>query len=242
MNIPEFRTPEEPRFPGERPLADRGQQPPSERRLADRRAGQHRTSRAVTPLEGKPVATDDPLGFPLSPRQLDACVRTALHEDGAFSDVTAIACVVSTRRAHGTIVARRAGVIAGVPLAIAAFRILDPNVVGQEHYDVARGVQKILQKYKELQDIIAILGIDELSDEDKLTVARARRIQRFLGQPMFVAEQFTGTKGEYVRREETVRSFKAILEGEYDDLPEQAFLNVGGIDDVLAKAKQLEES
>lgn len=128
MNIPEFRTPEEPRFPGERPLANRGQQPPSERRLADRRAGQRRTSRAVTPLEGTPVATDDPLGFPLSPRQLDACVRAALHEDGAFSDVTAIACVVSTRRAHGTIVARRAGVIAGVPLAIAAFRILDPNV------------------------------------------------------------------------------------------------------------------
>jgi F-type H+-transporting ATPase subunit beta len=118
-------------------------------------------------------------------------------------------------------------------------RILDAAVVGQEHYDVARGVQQILQRYKELQDIIAILGIDELSDDDKLTVARARKIRNFLGQPLFVAEQFTGLAGQYVRREETVRSFKAILDGEHDDLPEQAFLNCGAIEQVVEKAKAM---
>ena len=124
------------------------------------------------------------------------------------------------------------------PLASTS-RILDPNVVGQEHYDVARGVQQMLQKYKELQDIIAILGVDELSDEDKLTVERARKIQRFLGQPMFVAAQFTGLAGEYVRREDTVRSFRAILNGDHDDLPEQAFYNVGTIEQAIEKAKTL---
>ena len=118
-------------------------------------------------------------------------------------------------------------------------RILDPNVVGQEHYDVAIGVQQILQRYKELQDIIAILGIDELSDEDKLVVGRARKIQRFLSQPFFVGEQFTGIPGQYVRREDTVKSFKAVLEGEYDELPEQAFLMCGTIDQVEAKAKSM---
>jgi len=118
-------------------------------------------------------------------------------------------------------------------------RILDPNVVGQEHYDVAQEVQRMLQKYKELQDIIAILGVDELSDEDKLTVERARKVQRFLGQPMFVAAQFTGLPGEYVRREDTVRSFRAILNGDHDDLPEQAFFNVGTIEQAVEKAKTL---
>ena len=118
-------------------------------------------------------------------------------------------------------------------------RILDPNIVGQEHYDVARRVQQILQRYKELQDIIAILGIDELSDEDKLIVARARKIQRFLGQPLFVAFAFTGTAGEYVKREDTVRSFKAILDGEHDDLPEQAFFNCGTIEQAVEKAKAM---
>jgi F-type H+-transporting ATPase subunit beta len=112
--------------------------------------------------------------------------------------------------------------------------------VGQKHYDVARGVQQILQRYKELQDIIAILGIDELGDEDKQVVARARRIERFLGQPMFVAAQFTGLPGKYLTRDQTVDSFAAILSGEYDHLPEQAFFNVGGIEDVIAKAKTLE--
>jgi F-type H+-transporting ATPase subunit beta len=124
------------------------------------------------------------------------------------------------------------------PLASSS-RILDPNVVGQEHYEVARGVQQILQRYKELQDIIAILGVDELSDEDKLVVARARKIQRFLGQPMFVAAQFTGLAGEYVRREDTVRSFRAILNGDHDDLPEQAFFNVGTIEQAVEKARTL---
>ena len=116
-------------------------------------------------------------------------------------------------------------------------RILDPAVVGEEHYQVARGVQKVLQRYKDLQDIIAILGIEELSEEDKLTVARARRIQKFLSQPMFVTEVFTGRKGKYVPIKETVRGFKEILEGEHDTLPEQAFYMVGTIDEVVEAAK-----
>jgi F-type H+-transporting ATPase subunit beta len=117
-------------------------------------------------------------------------------------------------------------------------RILDPAVVGEEHYQVARGVQQVLQRYKDLQDIIAILGIEELSEEDKLTVARARRIQRFLSQPMFVTEVFTGRPGRYVPVAETVRGFKEILEGKHDDLPEQAFYMVGTIDEVVKAGKQ----
>ncbi len=118
-------------------------------------------------------------------------------------------------------------------------RILDPNIVGEEHYAVASQVQRILQRHKELLDIIAILGMDELSDEDKLTVNRARKIQRFMSQPFTVAEQFTGHKGKYVKREDTIRGFKEICEGKYDDLPEQAFLFVGGIEEVVEKAKQM---
>jgi F-type H+-transporting ATPase subunit beta len=118
-------------------------------------------------------------------------------------------------------------------------RILDPQVVGEEHYQVARGVQQMLQKYKDLQDIIAILGMDELSEEDKLTVARARKLQRFLSQPFHVAEQFTGTPGVYVRVEETVRGFKEVLEGKHDDLPEQAFYMVGTIENAREKAATL---
>jgi F-type H+/Na+-transporting ATPase subunit beta len=118
-------------------------------------------------------------------------------------------------------------------------RILDPRVVGQEHYTVARAVKSVLQRYKDLQDIIAILGIEELSDEDKRTVARARRIERFLSQPMFVAAQFTGLEGKYVKIEDTVRSFKEIVEGKYDDVPEQAFYMVGTIDDVLEKGEKM---
>ncbi len=114
--------------------------------------------------------------------------------------------------------------------------ILQPDIVGQEQYDVARGVQKVLQRYKDLQDIIAILGMDELSDDDKKIVARARRIQKFLSQPFFVAEQFTGAKGIYVKREDTVRSFKEILEGKHDHVPESAFYMQGSIDDVVAKS------
>ena len=114
-------------------------------------------------------------------------------------------------------------------------RILDPRIVGEEHYQVARGVQEILQRYKELQDIIAILGMDELSEEEKILVARARKIQRFLSQPFFVAEQFTGTTGRYVPLGETIQGFKEILEGKYDEIPEGMFLNAGNIDDVLAR-------
>ena len=118
-------------------------------------------------------------------------------------------------------------------------RILDPLVIGEEHYNVARGVQAILQRYKELQDIIAILGMEELSEEDKLTVARARQIQRFLSQAFFVAEQFTGTPGQYVPLNETIRGFKEILEGKHDDLPEGAFYMVGTIDDAIKKAESM---
>ena len=120
-------------------------------------------------------------------------------------------------------------------------RILDPRIVGEEHYAVARGVQEILQKYKELQDIIAILGMDELSEDDKLIVSRARKVQRFLSQPFFVAVQFTGVDGRYVPLSETIRGFKEILEGKYDDLPEAAFYMVGGIEEVIAKAEQLKK-
>ena len=116
-------------------------------------------------------------------------------------------------------------------------RILDPHIVGEEHYKVARGVQEILQKYKELQDIIAILGMDELSEEDKLVVSRARKIQRFLSQPFHVATQFTGLEGRYVPISETIQGFKEILEGKHDDIPEGYFLNAGNIDDVLARVK-----
>jgi F-type H+-transporting ATPase subunit beta len=118
-------------------------------------------------------------------------------------------------------------------------RILDPQVVGEEHYQVARGVQQTLQKYKDLQDIIAILGMDELSEDDKITVARARKLQRFLSQPFHVAEQFTGSAGVYVKLEDTIRGFKEVLEGKHDELPEQAFYMVGTIEDVVAKAKRL---
>ncbi len=126
------------------------------------------------------------------------------------------------------------------PLASTS-RILDPQVVGQEHYDVARAVQRVLQRYKDLQDIIAILGIDELSEDDKLTVARARRIQRFLSQPFFVAQQFTGLEGKYVPIAETIRGFKEVVEGKHDHLPEQAFYLVGGIEEVVAKAEKMKK-
>jgi len=125
------------------------------------------------------------------------------------------------------------------PLASTS-RILDPRVMGQEHYEVARGVQRVLQRYKDLQDIIAILGIEELSEEDKLTVARARKIQRFLSQPMAVAEAFTGRSGKYVPVKETVRGFKELLDGQHDALPEQAFWMVGTIDEAVERAKELE--
>jgi F-type H+-transporting ATPase subunit beta len=126
------------------------------------------------------------------------------------------------------------------PLASTS-RILDPRIIGQEHYDCAQQVKGILQRYKDLQDIIAILGIDELSDEDKLIVARARKIQKFLSQPFHVAEQFTGLKGKYVKLADTIRSFREIAEGKYDDLPEQAFYLQGTLEDVIEKAKQIKD-
>ena len=125
------------------------------------------------------------------------------------------------------------------PLASTS-RILDPRIIGDEHYNVAREVKQILQRYKDLQDIIAILGIDELSEDDKLTVSRARKIQKFLSQPFFVAEQFTGIPGKYLSVQESIESFKGICEGDYDQIPEQAFYLVGGIEEVLEKAKKLE--
>jgi F-type H+-transporting ATPase subunit beta len=170
--------------------------------------------------------------------------------------ITAVQCVYvpaddltdpapATTFAHldGTVVLSRKLVEKGIYPAVdpldSSSRILDASYIGDEHYQVAREVQRILQKYAELQDIIAILGIDELSDEDKVTVGRARKIERFLSQPCHVAEVFTNTPGAYVKIEDTVRGFKEIIDGKHDDLPEQAFLMVGGIDDVVEKAKQL---
>ncbi|HEX3370307.1 MAG TPA: F0F1 ATP synthase subunit beta, partial [Candidatus Cybelea sp.] len=124
------------------------------------------------------------------------------------------------------------------PLASTS-RILDPQIIGEEHYEVARGVQEVLQRYRDLQDIIAILGVEELSEDDKITVARARRIQRFFSQPFFVAEQFTGRAGKYVKLTETIASFKEILEGKVDDLPEGAFFYAGTIDEVRENAQRM---
>jgi len=124
------------------------------------------------------------------------------------------------------------------PLASTS-RVLDPRIVGQEHYDVAQLVKRTLQTYKDLQDIIAILGIDELSDEDKLTVARARKIQKFMSQPFFVAQQFTGLEGKYVKLEDTIRGFKELVEGKHDTVPEQAFYMVGTIEEALGKGEKL---
>jgi F-type H+-transporting ATPase subunit beta len=127
------------------------------------------------------------------------------------------------------------------PLASSS-RILDPEIVGEEHYSVARGVQNVLQRYKDLQDIIAILGVEELSEDDRLTVGRARKIQRFLSQPMFVAEAFTGRSGTYVTRAETVRGFREILDGKHDQIPEQAFYMAGTIDDVVERHESMEDN
>jgi F-type H+-transporting ATPase subunit beta len=141
-----------------------------------------------------------------------------------------------------TVLSRRLveiGIYPAVDPLASTSRVLDPRIVGQEHYRVARAVKAILQKYKDLQDIIAILGIDELSEEDKLTVARARKIQNFLSQPFYVAEQFTGLEGRYVKLEDTIRGFKDLVEGKYDDLPEQAFYMMGSIEEALERAEKL---
>jgi F-type H+/Na+-transporting ATPase subunit beta len=158
-------------------------------------------------------------------------------------DLTDPAPATAFAHLDATVVLSRAiaelGIYPAVDPLDSSSRILDPQYVGQRHYDVAIGVQRILQRYKALQDIIAILGMDELSEEDKLIVARARRIARFLSQPFFVAEQFTGFPGKYVKLEDTISSFERVVAGEFDSLPEQAFYMQGGIDDVIARAKQL---
>ena len=154
-------------------------------------------------------------------------------------DLTDPAPATTFSHLDGTLVLSRQiaelGIYPAVDPLDSTSRILSPDVVGEEHYNVARRVQMVLQKYKELQDIIAILGMDELSDEDKLTVARARRIQRFLSQPFHVAEIFTGTPGQYVKLEDTIKGFKGILDGEYDELAEGDFYMLGGIDQAVAK-------
>jgi F-type H+/Na+-transporting ATPase subunit beta len=134
------------------------------------------------------------------------------------------------------------GIYPAVDPLTSTSRVLDPRIVGEEHYNVARSVKAVLQKYKDLQDIIAILGVDELSDEDKLVVARARKLERFLSQPFFVAQQFTGLEGKYVKLEDTIRSFKELVEGKHDDIPEQAFYMVGTIEEALEKAEKLKQA
>jgi F-type H+-transporting ATPase subunit beta len=158
-------------------------------------------------------------------------------------DLTDPAPATTFAHLDGTVVLSRQiaelGIYPAVDPLDSTSRILDPNVLGAEHYATAREVQQILQKYKDLQDIIAILGMDELSDEDKLTVSRARKIQRFLSQPFNVAETFTGVAGKYVKMEDTIRGFKEICDGKHDDIPEQAFYMVGGIEEAVEKAKQM---
>ncbi len=158
-------------------------------------------------------------------------------------DLTDPAVATAFTHLDGTVVLSRQiaelGIYPAVDPLDSTSRILDPNILGDEHYTVARNVQKILQRYKELQDIIAILGMEELSEDDKLIVARARKLQRFLSQPFHVAEAFTGTKGKYVKLQDTIKGFKAIVNGDYDDLPEQAFYMVGTIEEAEEKAKKL---
>ena len=166
--------------------------------------------------------------------------RTSLHAD----DLTDPAPATTFAHLDATTVLSRKIVEQGIYPAVdpldSTSRILEPDIVGEEHYEVARKVQEILQKYKELQDIIAILGMEELADEDKVTVFRARKIQKFLSQPFHVAENFTGIPGVYVPLKETIRGFKAIIDGEMDEYPENAFFNVGTIDDVIKKAEKMQ--
>jgi len=157
-------------------------------------------------------------------------------------DLTDPAPATTFSHLDGTIVLSRQiaelGIYPAVDPLDSTSRILDPNVIGMDHYMTARAVQRILQKYKDLQDIIAILGMDELSDEDKITVSRARKIQRFLSQPFFVAAQFTGKEGRYVKLEDTIKGFKEIIDGQHDSVPESCFYMVGGLDEVLENAKK----
>jgi F-type H+-transporting ATPase subunit beta len=158
-------------------------------------------------------------------------------------DITDPAPVATFAHLDSTIILERRIAELGIYPAVDPLKstssMLKPSVVGEEHYKVARDVQQVLQRYEDLKDIIAILGMEELSPEDRMTVQRARRIQRFLSQPFFVAEQFTGKPGRFVKKEDTVRSFKEILEGKHDDLPEQAFLYVGSIEEAIENAKKM---
>jgi F-type H+-transporting ATPase subunit beta len=158
-------------------------------------------------------------------------------------DYTDPAPVVTFTHLDATIALERSvsdkGIYPAVDPLASNSRILDPNIVGEEHYRTAREVQEVLQRYRDLQDIIAILGMDELNEDDKLLVSRARKVERFFSQPMFVAEKFTGFAGKYVTIEETVRSFREILDGKHDDLPEQAFFMVGNIEEAVEKAKYM---
>jgi F-type H+-transporting ATPase subunit beta len=158
-------------------------------------------------------------------------------------DLTDPAVATAFTHLDGTVVLSRGiselGIYPAVDPLDSTSRILDPLILGEEHYMVARKVQMVLQRYKELQDIIAILGMEELSEDDKLLVARARKLQRFLSQPFHVAETFTGTPGKYVKLADTIKGFKDVVDGKYDDLPEQAFYMVGGIEEVVEKAKKL---
>ena len=159
-------------------------------------------------------------------------------------DLTDPAPATTFAHLDGTVALNRAlteiGIYPAVDPLDSTSRILDPLVLGDQHYNVARGVQRVLQRYKDLQDIIAIMGMDELAEDDKLTVTRARKIQRFLSQPFFVAEAFTGRAGVYVPIKETIRGFKEILDGRHDDIPEQCFLMASNIDEVVARARELE--
>jgi F-type H+-transporting ATPase subunit beta len=158
-------------------------------------------------------------------------------------DLTDPAVATAFTHLDGTVVLSRQiselGIYPAVDPLDSTSRILDPNIIGEEHYAIARKVQTVLQRYKELQDIIAILGMEELSEDDKITVSRARRLQRFLSQPFHVAETFTGTPGKYVKLADSIKGFTAIVNGEYDDVPEQAFYMVGTIEEVEEKAKKL---
>jgi F-type H+-transporting ATPase subunit beta len=164
-------------------------------------------------------------------------MATSFHCDIASAEDSIFSGEVESLVAAGSL--GDLGIYPAVDPLDSTSRQLDPLAIGQEHYDVARGVQSILQRYKELKDIIAILGMDELSEEDKLAVSRARKVERFFSQPFTVAEVFTGSPGKYVSLKDTIGGFKAILDGEYDDLPEQAFYMVGGIEEAVEKAKTL---
>ena len=198
-------------------------------------------------------------GLPADARRRDGRAAGAHHLDQGSLDHVAAGRVRARRRLHRPRAVHHVhpprrdhrarpvqiaalGIYPAVDPLASTSNILAPEIVGQRHYDCARRMQEMLQRYKELQDIIAILGLDELSEEDRVTVARARKIQRFLSQPFFVGEVFTGLTGIYVPVEETVESFEALVNGELDDVPEQAFFNVGGVESVLAKAKTLQES